>query len=109
MSDQAEQSQNTEYQYPDQFKHAIAEIFGNIPRIAKNVKAYQIRLAKDSQSEKLQIQFHIPDETEDMQANVDAVANFIGFVVEMRMDGVSYHEESGFLSFQNAGVFRTNC
>lgn len=103
MSDTSSQEQQI-FQYPDAFKHAIAEVFGNIPRIAKNVESYGINLANDAQTEKMQISFHVPEYAEHEQENIQATSNFIGFVVNAEMDGVAYDDETGSLTFENAGL-----
>lgn len=104
MSDQIPRQSEEEFQYPDAFKHAIAEVFGNIPRIAKNVESYQIKMESHAQSEKMQISFHVPESVDNKQENINAVSNFLSFVVNTEMDGVIYDYETGSLTFNNAGL-----
>ncbi len=96
--------QPQEYQYPDEFKDAMAILLANIPRIASKVQSYQIQLAKDESTEMMQIGFIVPKEIDDRDDNIAAVSRFLDFIKTVGMPGLSYHEETTQITFANAGV-----
>ena len=105
MSNSQLDTQQNEFQYPDEFQYAIAELAGNIPRMARGAEGYKIHMGREHEGSKIQISFALIEglSSEDEIINKDAIAQFLEFARISELWGVSYHE-TGELTFSNAGA-----
>ncbi|GEM_PF-5361701 len=92
-----------DFEYPRSFEEEILKIFANVPLRVLKEKDYSATAERNQDGKKLDIAFHVKDDSQHIGAVSEQIFNFIQFVNAQELDGVSYNNENGVLTFDNAG------
>ncbi len=104
MSDTQTQNNKEEFQYPKEFEIAVSQIFVNVPHyVLGNKKDYSAKVLRNDDAVKLDISFHVKDDSEDIAEVSQQIFNFIEFVNNQKLEGIVFDYDNGIMTFDNAG------
>ena len=94
---------NEEFQYPIEFEVAISELFVRIPQLTANSDDYIAECKRHDDGTKLEITFEVNQEGENFPTIACKIFDFVQFVGAQDIDGVKFNNDTGILTFDNAG------